>query len=96
MTQLTQLTQLSLAYLFALGLIGGLVLLARRNQEQGWQKRRGVLLDVQSAAARDAFAARKHSPLEDVPLTHLGDLERLHQSLVSHREPQKEQHARSL
>jgi hypothetical protein len=91
-------TQLSLAYVFAIGVIGGLVLLARRNQQQGWQKRRGVFLDVQSAAARDAFAARKHSPFEDVPLAHLGDLERLHQSLVSHRvsQAQKEQHERSL
>ena len=87
-------TQLFLAYLFAIGLIAGLVLLARRNREQGWVKHRGTLLDVQSAAARDAFAAP--------PLAHLGDLERLNQSLVSHRDPQpaapaeKEQHARSL
>ena len=97
-TQLTQLTQLSVAYLFAIGLIGGLLLLARRNQEQGWQKRRGVFFDVESAAAREAFAARKHSPLEDVPLGHLGDLERLHQSLVSHpvSQAQREQHERSL
>lgn len=94
----TQLTQLSLSYLFAIFLIGGLVLLARRNREQGWQKLRGVFLDVQSAAAREAFAARKHSPLEDVPLGHLGDLERLHQSLVSHpaSQAQREQHERSL
>ena len=87
-------TELLLAYLFAIGLIAAMVLLARRNREQGWRKHRGVLLDVQSAAAREAFAAP--------PLAHLGDLERLNQSLVSHGEPQpaapaeKEQHAKSL
>lgn len=76
--------QLSLAYLVATGLIAGLVLLARRNQKQGWRRRRGVWLEVQAEAALRTVEA----PSTAQPLQHLGDLGRLNESLVAHGAPQ--------
>jgi hypothetical protein len=81
-------TQLSLAYLFAAGLIAGLVLLARRNEEQGWHSQHGAGFEVRSAAAR-AFEAREDPPAPQAPLKHLGDLERLYHSLIAYGEPQR-------
>jgi hypothetical protein len=80
--------QLSLAYLFAAGLIAGLVLLARGNEEHGWRSRHGAWFEVRLAAAR-AFEAREDPPAPQAPLQHLGDLERLYQSLIAHGEPQR-------
>jgi hypothetical protein len=73
--------QLSLAYLFAAGLIAGLVLVARGNEEQGWRSRRGAWFEVRAAAAAArAFEAREDPPAPQAPLQHLDDLERLAQS----------------
>lgn len=76
--------QLSLAYLCAAALIATLVLLARRNQRQGWRRRRGVWLEEQAETALRAF----ESPYKDQPRSHLADLGRLHESLVAHGLPQ--------
>lgn len=78
-------TELAFAYLFAAGLIGGLVLLASRNQRQGWRKQRPQWLAVQANAAAKAFEAKPHAP--DDTLQHLADLDRLRQSLVAHNQP---------
>jgi hypothetical protein len=77
--------ELSFAYLSAAGLIAGLVLLARRNQQQGWHKHRAQWLEVQSNAAVRAFVAKPLPP--DETLQHLADLDRLRQSLVAHNQP---------
>jgi hypothetical protein len=76
--------QLSLAYVFAAGLITGLVLLARQNRKQGWRRRRGVWLEDQ---AELALLTVQSTPLAPT-LQHLGDLGRLNQSLTSHGVPQ--------
>jgi hypothetical protein len=76
--------QLSLAYLFAAGLISGLVLMARRNRKQGWRRRRGVWLEDQAEAALRTI----ESPSGEPALQHLGDLGRLNESLVAHGVPQ--------
>lgn len=72
-------TQLGLAYLFAAGLIAGLFLMARRNRKQGWKRRRAVWLEDRAAAALRTV----ESPSAGAPLQHLGDLGRLHESLVA-------------
>jgi len=76
--------QLSFAYLCAAGLIAVLVLLALRNRKQGWRRRRGVWLEVEAEAALRAV----ESPSVAEPLHHVGDLGRLHESLVAHGAPQ--------
>lgn len=78
-------TQLSLAYLSATGLIAALVLLALWNRKQGWRKRRGAWLEDQAEAALRAFEL----PPQDEELSHFADLSRLHQSLVAHGAPQQ-------
>jgi hypothetical protein len=83
--------QLSLAYLFAGGLITVLVLLARRNRKQGWHRQRGVWLDVQSAAALKALEVPENAPGPDAPLQHLGDLGRLQQSLTADSKPKEQE-----
>lgn len=72
--------QLGLAYLFAAGLIAGLFLLARRNRKRGWKRRRAFWLEDRFAAALRTV----ESPSAAAPLQHLGDLGRLHESLVAH------------
>jgi hypothetical protein len=76
--------QLSLAYLFAAGLITGLVLLARQNRKQGWRRRRGVWLEEQAELALLTVQSSSPAPT----LQHLGDLGRLNQSLRLHGAPQ--------
>jgi hypothetical protein len=76
--------QLSFAYLAATGFIAVLVLLARRNQKQGWRRRRGVWLESKAEAALRTVEA----PTAEGPLQHLGDLGRLNDSLVAHGVPQ--------
>ena len=65
--------QLTLAYLFAAVLMLILVLLARRNQRQGWRKQRGEFFKVSESPA--------------LPAEHQGDLGRLQQSLSAYGEP---------
>lgn len=72
--------QLGLAYLFAAALIAGLLLLARRNRKQGWRRRRAIWLKDRAEAALRTI----ESPSATAPLHHLGDLGRLHESLVAH------------
>ena len=76
--------QLSFAYLAATGLIAVLVMLARRNQKQGWRRRRGVWLEARAEAALRTV----EPPSAEAPLQHLGDLGRLNDSLVAHGVPQ--------
>jgi hypothetical protein len=85
-----QLMQLSLAYIFAAGLIAGLALLARRNQRQGWRKKRGMWRGVQLGVEEGALEAREDAPQPYAPLEHLGDIDRLQQVLVALGEPQSE------
>jgi hypothetical protein len=80
--------ELSLAYALAAAVIGGLLVLARRNRQEGWRRHRETWLEAQSSAAIAAFAAPSDSPPEQPDLRHLGDLDRLHQSLVAHNEHQ--------
>ena len=61
-----------------------LVVLARRNQKQGWRRRRGFWLEAQDEAALRTV----ESPAAEAPLQHLGDLGRLNDSLVAHGVPQ--------
>lgn len=75
--------ELSLAYLFAAALIGGLILLARRNQRQGWRKERRSWFEVQSATAVQAFGRREAESAPTGPLQHLADLARLQEALTS-------------
>jgi hypothetical protein len=76
--------QLSFAYLVATSFIAVLVVLARRNQKQGWRRRRGVWLEAHAEAALRTV----ESPAAEAPLQHLGDLGRLNDSLVAHGVPQ--------
>jgi hypothetical protein len=76
--------QLSLAYLFAAGLIAAVALLALRNRNQGWRRRRGAWLEDQAEAAMRSL----ESPWADAPLQHLGDLGRLNRSLTAYGLPQ--------
>ena len=78
---------LSFAYLAAAGLIAVLFLLAKQNQKQGWRKPRAVWWQTRATEAIGAFKARAESPAQDEGLQHLGDLDRLRQSLVTHGEP---------
>ena len=73
--------ELSLAYLFAVFLIGVLIAMARENRKSGWRRTRGSWLEVQAVAAARAFEAREEAPAD---LQHMGDLGRLHQSLATH------------
>lgn len=73
--------ELSLAYLFAAALIGGLVLLARRNQRQGWRKERRSWFEVRSATAVQAFGRTEVESAPSGPLQHLADLARLQEAL---------------
>jgi hypothetical protein len=76
--------QLSLAYVFAAGLITGLVLLARQNRKLGWRRRRGVWLEDQAELALLTVQSTPVAPT----LQHLGDLSRLSQSLTALGAPQ--------
>jgi hypothetical protein len=80
-----RLMQLFLAYTFALVLIAGLVLLARRNQNQGWRKKRGVIGGIQLETHTDTMQPYTSQ------LEHLGDITRLRQALVAHSEPLSEE-----
>lgn len=80
--------ELSLAYLSAAGLIATLFLLARRNRKQGWRKPRPVWSELQAIAAVRAFEAKGDPSRPIETLQHLGDLDRLRQSLVAHGKPQ--------
>jgi hypothetical protein len=80
-------TPLSLAYVFAAGMIAALIGLAKWNQRQGWRKRRGHWLEVQSTAAIEALAAGKDPVASDAAMA--GDLRRLNQSLVAHGDSQR-------
>ena len=88
-------TPLSLGYVFVAGMIAALIALGKRNQKQGWRKRRGHWLEVQSTSAIKAFVARRESPVgaahlvSDASLAHMDDLRRLNQSLVAHGELQE-------
>ncbi len=73
--------ELSLAYLFAIFLIGVLIAMARENRRSGWQRTRESWLEVQAVAAARAFEAREEAPAD---LQHTGDLGRLHQSLATY------------
>ncbi len=75
--------ELLLAYLFAAALIGGLVVLARRNQRQGWRKERRSWFEVQSAAAVQAFGRTEVESAPGGPLQHLADLSRLQEALTA-------------
>jgi hypothetical protein len=81
--------QLSFAYLAAAGLISVLVLLGRKNRQQGWRRLRGVWLTRQAEAAlRSLEAPAAAAPSPDLgDLGHLGDLGRLQESLVAHGAP---------
>jgi hypothetical protein len=83
--------ELSLAYLAAAVLIGGVFLLARRNQKQGWHKQRRVWGQAQSTEAIASFEVGIDPAVE-----HFSDLARLQQSLAAESEAvQKEQSVRS-
>jgi hypothetical protein len=70
--------ELFLAYTFALVLIVGLVLLARRNQQQGWRRERGVLGGMLLDTHRDTTLPYTAST------DHLGDIHRLREALIAH------------
>lgn len=74
--------ELSLAYLFAAVLIGGLIGLARRNQRQGWRRDRSSTFEHQSSLALQLFYARQEVPASNGPLQHLSDLARLQRALA--------------
>jgi hypothetical protein len=85
------LSDTSLAYLAAVALIGALVFLAKRNQKQGWRRQRISWVEAQSNAAARAFTVPDKQIMSDQPLQHLGDLNRLRESLTVHGEPQAPQ-----
>ena len=88
---LLSLPDLSVAYIAAAGTVGLLVVLAKRNQKQGWRKQRISWDEAQILAAQRAFAAPLNPSaapaIRDVPLQHLGDLSRLQEALTGHGEP---------
>ena len=81
--------ELSLAYVFAAVLIGGLIGLAKRNHQQGWRKDRSSTFERQSSAALEVFYARQEIPVSNGPLQHLSDLARLQQALTADGEAVK-------
>jgi hypothetical protein len=89
------LPDLSLAYIVAAGTVGSLILLAKRNQKQGWRKQRISWNQPQILAAQRAFATSVNRPparpltpvMSDVSLQHLGDLSRLREALTANGEP---------
>ncbi|MGA3185492.1 MAG: hypothetical protein ABSF22_00145 [Bryobacteraceae bacterium] len=69
--------ELVFAYSAAAALIAGMLLLALRNQKQGWRRHRGAWFEARETVAVAAFEAKPQPPLQ-----HLGDLVRLQQSLA--------------
>jgi len=78
--------ELSVAYLTAATLIGGLFFLARRNQKQGWRKQRGAWGEVPSIEAPAVVETRFQSPLE-----HFSDLKRLQHALAMEKQVVQEE-----
>jgi hypothetical protein len=83
--------ELSVGYLVAAILTGGLLFLALRNQKQGWRKPCGDWAQVQSEVAITSVEYRVDSSLQ-----HSNDLTRLQQSIArENQNAQKEQVALS-
>ena len=82
------LSDTSLAYMAAVGLITTLLFLAKRNQKQGWRKQRSSFMETQFAAANRAFARPQPAIASE---SHLADLGRLQQALNAHGEPKAPQ-----
>jgi hypothetical protein len=79
--------ELSLAYLAAAVLIGGLLYLAVRNHKRGWRKQRNVWGEAQSAAALASIERQVDPPVE-----HFSDLARLQNALaIEDKTARKEQ-----
>jgi hypothetical protein len=73
--------ELSLAYLAAAVLIGGLLYLAERNHKRGWRRQRNVWGQAQVSAAVASIDARIDTPVE-----HFSDLARLQHALATEDE----------
>jgi hypothetical protein len=84
----TAMLELSLAYLFAAAIIAVLVVLAKRNQQQGWRKQRGQWMNVELTAAPALETWQDPS--------HMGDLTRLHQSLTVDGQPTRPEPAKPV
>jgi hypothetical protein len=79
--------ELSVGYLVAAILTGGLLFLALRNQKQGWRKPSGDLAQTQSEAAVTSVESGLDSSLQ-----HSNDLTRLQRSVAAeNHNAQKEQ-----
>jgi hypothetical protein len=73
--------ELTLAYLAAAVLIGGLLYLAERNHKRGWRKQRDVWGQIEASSSHTSI-----EPRVELALEHFNDLARLRRSLASENE----------
>lgn len=85
------LSETSVAYLAAAGIISALVFFAKRNQKQGWRRQRINIYDAQINAANRAFVSSSTPAVSDQSLQHLNDLAHLREALTLNGEPQSPQ-----
>jgi hypothetical protein len=78
--------ELMFAYAFAVLMILTQYYMARRNQKQGWTRRRAS--PASSPALQEASPVRIERPETERPFQHLAELEALNRALIEYHIPQ--------